>query len=129
MFSKGRPRSIVPIDFKLANGLSVVPEVPTPMTAGFQQPGTELYNEKRARPISQVTEIDEALSEFEEDEESEETISNEFVSTAKYKMEYLLIMSPSKKRLRGEQVKQPSLPGKRFPLQYRSEDLLFLMLE
>ena len=82
MFTKGRPRSIVPIDFKLANGLSVVPELPTPHA---QTPLTSgLYNTGRARPISQVTEIDvdESGSEVELGEDSEEAINLQFVSIA-----------------------------------------------
>jgi hypothetical protein len=79
MFTKGRPTSIVPIDYKLANGLSVVPEVPTPQAGGMHH-GTGLYNARKVRPISQVTEIDEWGSENEYDEESEESIENEFVS-------------------------------------------------
>jgi hypothetical protein len=79
MFSKGRPTSIVPIDYKLANGLSVVPEIPTPQTTGFQHE-TGLYSVRKARPVSQVTEIDEWGSENEFEEESEETINREFVS-------------------------------------------------
>jgi hypothetical protein len=80
MFTMGRPRSIVPIDFKLANGLSVVPELPTPHAPAQQTTG--LYNTERARPISQVTEIDidEYGSDIELSEDSEEAINLQFVS-------------------------------------------------
>jgi hypothetical protein len=85
MFTKGRPRSIVPIDFKLANGLSVVPELPTPQAQVHLTTG--LYNTTRARPVSQVTEID--VDEFASDEElgedSEEAINLQFVSIALHK--------------------------------------------
>lgn len=74
MLSKGRPKSIVPLDFTLANGLTVVPEVPTP-TFDFQMSTNSFHEPTQTRPLSSYTEI-ESLSEqdFDEPEEIGRTI-------------------------------------------------------
>jgi hypothetical protein len=89
MFTKGRPKSLFPIDFNLANGLAVIPELPSPhsLPETHLQPSiattltTGLYNTNKARPLSHITEID-ALSEFEYEydwEETSEGAESEFV--------------------------------------------------
>jgi hypothetical protein len=89
MFTKGRPQSLFPIDFNLANGLAVIPELPSPhsLPETDLQPSiattltTGLYSTSNTRPLSHITEID-ALSEVEyeyEWEEGSEGAESEFV--------------------------------------------------
>jgi len=87
MFTKGRPKSLFSIDFNLANGLSVIPELPSPHSfpETEDQPSiaatltTGLYSTSKVRPLSHITEID-ALSEYEyEWEEGSDGAESEFV--------------------------------------------------
>jgi len=116
MFSKGRPKSIIPIDYKLAMGLSVVPELPTPQT-GLLAP-SDLYNPTKARPISQITEIYSLGSDSEFEEDSDEALEREFVSEQVISVAHMLMLC-RKKKLREDGVRQ------RFPLgmKYKRLDL------
>jgi hypothetical protein len=58
MFTKGRPKSIIPIDVRMAKTLSVVPELPTPSSREVTpvSPPDEAPDTP-ARPLSEITEI------------------------------------------------------------------------
>jgi hypothetical protein len=73
MFTKGRPKSIVPIDMRMAKTLSVVPELPTPSSREVTPVSPpEEKPEIPARALSEITEIySESEGEFEDEEEVE----------------------------------------------------------
>ncbi|KAF2666066.1 hypothetical protein BT63DRAFT_416490 [Microthyrium microscopicum] len=133
MFSRGHPKSIMPIDIRLAQRLSIVPEVETPSNrAEFLE--VPRLNPRKPRPLSEVTEIysdneDDIRSPYcAEDDIIEEESEPEYEDdTVEFEMEpaRMIRAEQSREQFHGEQFREEPIRKEHFPEEQFEEDDYF----